>query len=576
MLGTGTTTSNCSTAYEYWSNGHYCEKLLEFFEPWQNFLYDANPSIVVNSNNLRPRVGGYRLIITFEDDDGNDTNMYPMVHDNVFLTGGVSFNQSEPDVQRIRLQLTFAIGNMKPTQVSVPTYTLTYHTGNNTTFTQTYPVTMDPVLAYSDGIGFISDKGYLKGWSFGNLNYRKGSIVPALRGISADLYGIYSHAQLTIMFGRDGAFSQYADTNLHRIGSSNVYMCNVIGGKTKAQIEAYDNPEDSSYFVEYSLGASTIYSDYRIAVNAPYDVSVWMVGGGGGGMFGPSSSTFAHGNIYSGGGGGSGYLTNPTKSYVTGSSTEELILHVGKGGGCAEAYKGFWGIQFYEDRCTNGADSILRIKTLYDSMKDETVAKGGKAGNVPIGRMVPASNGPASNASIYSSIAAGNGGNGQGKGGKGGYGIYNGGSSMTSYVSGENGENNVSSGGSKFNGSNYDYTSWGNGSNVGSAGGGSIPLRDGFVVSNVGTIVAKGGNGITSETDWPNNDKNASEGVTVNGIYGGGGGGGTPVVNWVTKWGGVNISDGIFDSGVTIGAGYGGGGVIIVQYFKNDGVTYAN
>lgn len=576
MLGTGSTVSNCSTAYEYWSNGHYCEKLLEFFEPWQNYLYDASPSRTLP----RPRVGGYRLIIGFNDEADSPTNMYPAIDDNVFLSGGVTFNQNEPDIQKVRLQLTFAIGNMKPTEVYIPTYSIEYYGGTNDSylFTQEFPIISNPILAASDGEGYVGGKGYLKGWKdlTTGLNYRKGSVAPSLKegispGDTIELHGIYSTPQCTCIFGRDGIFEAYG-VSLMDVGD-HVYLCNPTAGMSSSQLNDYDDPDSDSYYITYNVPI--------VSGNSPYDVEVWMIGGGGGGQFGPATkTTFRMGRIYSGGGGGSGYVLNTTRSYITRSGGEQLTVHVGKGGGCAEAYKGFWGIQFYEDRCSDGAKSVLMIKTLADG-GDICEALGGKAGNTPIGEMWEGSSGASER---YWSKQPGVGGAGQGSGGTGGYTTY--GSGPTELGAGGDGENSGSGNKLVINGHTigYDYAYWGkssgeNGTDIaGSAGGGSTSIRDSFAMNSTYMLIAKGGNGITSETHWPDNEDNANSNPpsVVNGIHGGGGGGGTPYVDRVTHWGGDPISDGFFDSGVTIGAGYGGGGVVAVRFFKNDGVNYVN
>lgn len=535
--------------------------LLDFFEPWQNYLYDANPDAV----GTRERTGGYWLNIDMSDDDGNDVRMFPEINDNVFLTGGVTFKQDNSDIQVVEMQLTFAIGTMKPkSDVPMATYTLNFVPASGPTISITYPINIDPTLPFSDGQGYIPNKGYLKGWADGNTNYRKGTVVHALRlgpNQTKTLTGIYSSPVCICAIGRDGVFRDIGNSWVGP-DSNGVYARNPTAGMTEEQLEAYDDPDSPDFFTTMTLPGETIAGD------TPVEVLIWMIGGGGGGMYGPTVSDGTHMDepICTGGGGGSGYVYSTSISYIIRSSGDEsLEVHLGKGGNGAKVYHGFWGTQFFEDYRSDGSPTLLKIGTLKATMNRVFLAEGGEAGRSLNGDLYMKYVGNRTSEPHYKSLSSGLGGNGQGAGGKGGSSTFDG----ASIVAGGNGENA---------GAGY-----GQGAAIGSAGGGSIALADGPGISVNGTLlIARGGNGITSKLDWPKTDLYAETPVIsyADGSLGGGGGGGTPVVKDVEKLNGESIISTILGqdvwNGDTFYAGNGGGGFMVIEYFKNDEVDYAN
>lgn len=543
--------------------------LLDFFEPWQNYLYDANPDAV----GTRERTGGYWLSVDMSDDDGNDVGMFPEINDNVFLTGGVTFKQDNSDIQVVEMQLTFAIGTMKPkSEVPMGTYTLNFVPASGPTISITYPINIDPTLPFSDGQGYIPNKGYLKGWADGGTNYRKGTVVHALRlgpNQTKTLTGIYSSPVCICAIGRDGVFRDIGN-DWESVGNG-VYARNPTAGMTEEQLEAYDDPDNPAFFTTMRLPGATIDG------NTPVEVLIWMIGGGGGGMYGPTVSGGVHMDepICTGGGGGSGYVYSTSISYIVRSSGDEsLEVHLGKGGNGAKVYHGFWGTQFFEDYRSDGSPTLLKIGTLKATMNRVFLAEGGEAGRSPNGDLYMKYVGTHVSEPHYESISSGLGGNGQGAGGKGGKSKYG-----YSDPESDDYEVVVEAGG---NGENYG-PNYGLGDDSGAAGGGSIAAADGPGISMNGvSLIARGGNGISSKLDWPKTDLDAETPVIsyADGSLGGGGGGGTPVVKDVEELNSKPITSIILGqkiwNGDTFYAGNGGGGFMVIEYFKNDEVDYAN
>lgn len=113
-----------SNDQEKWSNGKWYTRLKDLMDFWQNFGEDIDTG---------ERVGGFRLHLESED-----TELYPTIDRNVFLTGTVN---ASFDVQRLSVQMPVTVARMKDEGNTAEKVTIVYHAnlGGDTEYEQSYP-----------------------------------------------------------------------------------------------------------------------------------------------------------------------------------------------------------------------------------------------------------------------------------------------------------------------------------------------------------------------------------------------------------------------------------------------------
>lgn len=113
-----------SNDQEKWSNGKWYTRLKDLMDFWQNFGEDIDTG---------ERVGGFRLHLESED-----TELYPTIDRNVFLTGTVN---ASFDVQRLSVQMPVTVARMKDEGNTAEKVTIGYHAnlGGDTEYEQSYP-----------------------------------------------------------------------------------------------------------------------------------------------------------------------------------------------------------------------------------------------------------------------------------------------------------------------------------------------------------------------------------------------------------------------------------------------------
>lgn len=339
MLGTddsdSASASNCARAYEYWSNGHYCEMLTRFAERWQNsnycawpMVFPANPGpddpdvvakriVKVGNTYQRAYTGGYWLHMEFsgpknvpdESDPLEHVYMRPDIDEIVFFNGGISINYNDEPMQAVMFNIVFAVATMKPTGDAQPAQAvIEYRLGSASGTllgTQYYPAGTAPTLT-SSLQSPVSPDEYLHHYvtTDGTKFYRPGApaydlVVPETateEERKTVLLAVFYTPRAVYFVGRDEMFlllpAYTGPTSASKLGVLN--SPTDLGRQaylTQINYNAAYSASNIKRLVRVDYGSESAFtkvSVFNIQPNTNYDVYITLVGAGGAGRSSPN------------------------------------------------------------------------------------------------------------------------------------------------------------------------------------------------------------------------------------------------------------------------------------------------